>query len=158
MTGVSDYFAYLWLVPVSLFIIVPLCIGLGNLVLCLARVGRSTVVESPVKEEKREHQRFTPEGGNTVEVKMVGNSCTSICTGLLCDISKVGISLKELPLMFLDKVEQLTVIVRGYEEEHTLLVRPRWSLATDSGNQLGAQIEGASPGWNQFIKDVEAKQ
>lgn len=157
MAGVSEYFAYLWLVPVSLFIFVPLCIGLGNLVLSLARSGCPTE-KNPANEEKREYQRFIPEEGNTVEVKMVGNSCTSICTGILCDISKVGISLKELPLMFLDKVEQLTVIVRGYEEDHTLLVRPRWSLATASGNQIGAQIEGASSGWHQFLKDVEAKQ
>ena len=157
MTGVSEYFAYLWLIPVSIFIFVPLCIGLGNLAFSIMRLGR-TVEESPVQEEKREHQRFIPEKGNTVEVKMVGNSCTSICTGLLCDISKVGISLKEIPLMFLDKVEQLTVVVRGDEEEYTLLVHPRWSLATASGNQIGAEIEQASSGWNQFLKYIEAKQ
>lgn len=157
MTGVSEYFAYLWLVPVSLFLFIPLGLGMGNLLLSFTRMC-CPAETSPEKEEKRRHQRFIPEIGSSVEVKMVGNSCTSICSGLLNDISKVGISLKELPVMFLDRVEHLTVIVRGYGENHTLLIRPKWSLATASGNQIGAQIESASSGWNQFLQDLERKQ
>ena len=157
MLQITELLVWAWVLPLILVVAIPLLTSSGKCFVSLFRNYCSPVEKEEMIEEKRKHRRYSLKEGNCVEVRMGDNACSIICTGLLSDISRVGISLTEIPVMFLDRVERLTVVIRGYGEDHTLRIKPKWSVATVAGKQIGAEIESASAGWQQFLKTIESK-
>ena len=144
-----DLIIYLWLFPLAVLVLLPLVLSITGL---LHRLMRDFFFAAELTgREKRLHPRFIPYEGTFAEVS-VGDTT---CTGLVCNISRLGIGLKHLPDRFFDTVEELRVVIRGYGADHNLLVRPKWILATESGQQIGAEIDQAPPGWNQFLMQTE---
>lgn len=144
-----DLIIYLWLFPLVLLILLPLALSMIGLFLRV--MDKFFFAAELTGREKRLHPRFIPYEGTFAEVS-VGDTT---CTGLVCNISRLGISLKHLPDKISDRVEELRVVIRGYGADHNLLVRPKWILATESGQQIGAEIDQAPPGWNQFLMQTE---
>ena len=140
---------YLWLVPLALLILAPLAFSLLGFILRITRAFFFT--GHNVGREKRSHPRFIPYEGTFAEI----TAGDITCTGLVCDISRLGIRLKHLPDNLFHKMDKLTVVIRGYGVDHNLLIRPKWVAETESGKQLGAEIDIAPPGWNQFILQTE---
>jgi len=144
-----DYIVYVWMIPLFVFLFVPLAIALGGSVLYLSR--HYIFSGEALCDESRKHPRFVPQEEVTAEVSLG----ETIYTGLICDISKVGICLKNLPDILYNTMEQLTVTIRSYGEVYQLQVSPKWVLATVSGQQIGAEIDTSSQGWGQFIGRIE---
>ena len=144
-----DSNSYLWLMPLLLLILAPVTFTLLGFLLRLTRTFFFT--STRIGKEKRNHPRFIPYEGTFAEIK-AGNST---CTGLVCDISRMGIRLNHLPDKLLNKMDKLTVVIRGYGVDHSLLVRPKWVAETESGKLMGAEIDTPPPGWNQFLLQTE---
>ncbi len=144
-----DLITYLWLIPVFLLLLIPLAITMVGISRHLAR--RFLSIKEILGKEKRKHPRFDSCEG-TYAVITVGNKT---CTGFVCNVSKVGISLKGLPDMFSDKIDKLKVVIRDYGMDHKLLIEPKWMTVTESGNHMGAKIDTVSSGWNRFLIQTE---
>jgi len=144
-----DFIIYLWLLPLFILVLLPLTLSVTGFFL---RLTRTFFFADPLTgREKRQHPRFIPYKGTFAEITAGGTTCT----GLVCNISRLGISLKHLPDKFFDTVDELTVVIRGYGADHNLLVKPKWVMATKSGKQIGAEIDEAPPGWSQFLMQTE---
>ena len=140
-----DFIIYLFLLPVFFLLFLPLSLSLIGLLLCLTRSAFLT--GERVGKEQRKHPRFTPYEGTFAEI----SAGELTCSGLVCDISRLGISFKHLPDKFFDKMDKLKVVIRGYGVDHILLIKPKWVSVTESGKQIGAEIDDAPPGWSQFL-------
>ncbi len=140
-----DYIMYIWLFPVFFLLILPLSLTLIGFLLRLTR--SSFLTGERVGKEKRKYPRFTLYEGTFAEI----SAGELTCTGLVCDISRLGISLKHLPDKFFDKMDKLKVVIRGYGVDHNLLIKPKWVSVTESGKQIGAEIDDAPSGWSQFL-------
>jgi hypothetical protein len=144
-----DFVNYFWLLPLALFILVPL--GVTLIAYILRQTKAFFFTDNQVSKEKRNHPRFIPYEGTLAKI----TAGDTTYTGLVCDISRLGISLCHLPDKFLNKMDKLTVVIKGYGVDHNLLIRPKWIVKTESGQQIGAEIETPPPGWNQFILQTE---
>jgi len=98
------------------------------------------------EKEKRKHQRFASSEDTMAKVT-VGNTT---CTALVSNISQTGICLKHLPEIFSYKINKMSVVVRQYGVDYNLLVKAKWTELTESGKRIGAEINTASPEWNQL--------
>ena len=144
-----DLTIYLWLFPVFVLVVLPLTLAIGSFFLDLTR--RLAFSRKSSDKEKRKDQRFIPYEGAFAEI----TAGDTTCTGLVCNFSRLGISLKHLPDIFFNKMDKLTVVIRGDGVDQNLLVRPKWILDTESGRQIGAKIDTAPPGWRQFLMQTE---
>ena len=146
-----DLIFYLLISPVFFLLFLPLSLTLIGLLLRLTRSYFFT--GERIGKELRKHPRFTPYEGTFAEI----SAGELTCSGLVCDISRLGISLKHLPDKFLDKMDKLKVVIRGYGVDHNLLIKPKWVSVTESGKQIGAEIDDAPPGWSQFLHQSNRK-
>lgn len=144
-----DLITYLWLVPVFFILFIPLALTMVGFSRLLARrfLGSKRILG----KEKRQHPRFDSCEDTYAEI----TAGDTTCTGLVCNISKLGISLKHLPDVFSYKIDRLSVVIRDYGIDYNLLVKPKWVTITKSGNQIGAQIDKVSPGWSKFLIQTE---
>lgn len=140
-----DLIIVLWLLPFTFLLVLPLVLATIALFLLLTR--RYFFTGNMMGKEQRRHPRFIPYDGTFAEVS-IGEMR---CTGMVNDISRLGIGLKYLPDKLLEKMDRLTVVIRGYGVDHNLLVRPKWVLRTEAGKQIGAEIDTMPPGWIQFL-------
>lgn len=144
-----DLTIYLWLFPIFVLVFLPLALAICSFFLELTR--RLAFSRKSPDKEKRKDQRFIPYEGAFAEI----TAGDTTCTGLVCNFSRLGISLKHLPDIFFDKMDKLTVVIRGDGVDQNLLVRPKWILDTESGRQIGAKIDTAPPGWRQFLMQTQ---
>ncbi len=146
-----DLIIYLWLFPIALILIIPLALASANLPLTLLR----TFFRNPSKSEeheKRQHPRVVSPKDTVAEISVNGTTYTA----LVCNISRFGIQLKNLPEKLSHEIDKLTITVKQYGIiGHDLIVRPKWMLLTDSGYQLGAEIADAPAGWGDYILQTE---
>jgi len=73
------------------------------------------------------------------------------CTALVSDISRTGISPRHLPEIFSYKINKMPVAIKQYGIDCDLMVKTKWVTLAESGKQIGAEIDTASPGWNQLV-------
>jgi hypothetical protein len=145
----SIYVTYVLMFPILTFLVLPLLLGLLAFIVFL--VLRFVFRNEAYREEKREYARFVPRQDASAEIT-VGKIT---CNGLIGDISRMGICLKNLPDMVFGTMEQLTITVKAYDKAHRLSVSPKWLLVTASGSQVGVEIKDFSPSWEQFLSRVE---
>ena len=152
----SDIIIYLWLIPVFFLLFLPLIITAANIPLSLTRCF--FLKKNVSNKEKRKHQRFS--SCKDMFAKITVGEMT--CTALVSDISQMGISLKHLPDMFSYKINKLSIVIKQYGIDYNLMVKTKWVTITNSGKQIGAEIDTASPEWNQFLlqtaKEVQLRQ
>ena len=146
-----DLIIYLWLFPIALLLIIPLSLAAANLSLGMLHIF-SRKSDKISEQEKRQHPRVAS-SENTVAEITIGDTT---CTGLVCNISKFGIKLKNLPEVLSNEIDKITVTVRQYGIiGHDLTIMPKWILQTDSGYQMGAEIADAPAGWGDYLLQTE---
>lgn len=145
-----DLIVYFWLLPVFILVVLPLVLAIGGY--CIDLTRRLFFARDVSGKEKRKDPRFIPHEGAFAEI----TAGDTTCTGLVCNISRLGISLKHLPDIFFDKMDKLTIVIRGDGGDQNLSVRPKWVLNTESGKQIGAKIDNAPPDWRQFLMQTES--
>ncbi len=143
MLQYTDLIICFWLIPVPLFL--SFAQATAGFPLILPQYFFCT--EKTVDKEKRSHSRFSSYKDIYAEIT-VGDA---ICPALVSDISQMGISLKYLPDMFSYKINTLPVTIRQYGVDYKLLVKTKWVTRTESGKQIGAKIDMASPEWSQLL-------
>ena len=145
---------YLWFLPVTIWVLIPLTLSTIGLSLQLTNrllfIDEKNTAEISENENKRQHPRINI---SPIIVKVTDGDHFYAAT--VKNISRLGICLKNLPETLSNKADKLTVIIKGEEQNHhhTLCVQPVWAKAGDSGQKLGARIEMASPEWIKFIKN-----
>lgn len=149
MLNNPDLIIYLWLIPIFLFLILPLILAFGKFLLNLTR--RLAQDSKTKTKEKRLYPRISSLDNTVAEIFMGDTTCT----GLICNISKFGIKLKDIPEKFSDKFDKLTIVFRKYGVDHNLTIEPKWVSKTDSGQQMGAKIAAVPSGWGDFISHSE---
>ncbi len=140
---------YLWLIPVISLLLLPLVLPIDKLSRNIAHLFK----RKPAKmtADKRVHPRITFHE-DTIARIAIGDT---ICTGLVGNMSKFGISLKNLPEVFSEEIDKLTVVIRKYGVDHNLTIVPKWKAYTETGHQLGAEIAFATSGWEDFLVQTE---
>ena len=141
----------LWLLPVVVFFIIPLAIlvvavsmELASLMLAPSSIGKKVRTG---KREKRIDRRIHAD-----DLQVSVSDGIDMFSGLVCDISKLGICIMGIPEKMFSKAERLAVVVDGGSETFSLHVTPKWERDCQSGRQIGALIEYAPDGWGDFVR------
>jgi hypothetical protein len=138
-----------WLMPILFLFFIPLFLAIAAL---FQRSSKPVDFKEEISdEEKREYPRF-PTSRETVAKITVGNM---LCTGLVCNISKTGVSLKNLPKMISNEIDKLSVVISQYGVDYNLLLKPKWVELTESGKWIGAEVDSPSSDWSKFIRQTE---
>ena len=146
MSNYTDLIVYLWLVPILLLFPLALAVALVKI------SGQYVFLAGKItNEEKRQHSRLFSYK-DTVAKITVGDTT---CTGLVCNISKTGVSLKNLPEIISDEIDKLSVVISHYGIDYNLLFKTKWVKLTASGRRIGAEIDSASSDWSKFLLQTE---
>ena len=151
MNNTAALIVGLWILPVVLFVAVPLAVlvvsismQLASLMLTPASVRKKRLIS---KKEKRIDRRVHAD-----DLQVSVSDGIDMFTGLVCDISKLGICIMGIPEKMFGKSERLAVVVDGGSETFSLHITPKWEKKCQSGRQIGAFIEYAPDGWGDFVR------
>lgn len=145
MSYPTDLIVYLWLIPIFTFIFLPLALTTVALVKNLSQ--RFLVAKEMTSEEQRKHPRFSSSDDTFAKITVDDKTCT----GLVCNISKTGVSLKHLPEMISQEIDKLSVVIHHCGIDYTMLFKTKWTELTESGRRLGAEIDSTSTDWGQLL-------
>lgn len=156
----SEYFVLLWLIPVTLCILLPLAICFGWLA---ARFGRDlaarrfpfaeyfsrqhfVMAESP---RRRKEQRVSVQKQLVAEI----TDSVSTFTGLVANISRMGIGITGIEASMTESDRPLTVVIRNSPDQMQIIGRPRWRNSLQPGGKaMGMEITGPPAGWNEYVE------
>lgn len=75
--------------------------------------------------------------------------------GIVCDVSRFGLGIKDLPKKIDVNAQKMTIVVTSKKEHFKMRVRPRWSLQDGMRKKLGIEISNAPWGWTEFVMEFE---
>ncbi len=149
MSYPTDLIVYLWFIPIFTFIFLPLALATTALVKTLGQ--RLFVAREMSSKEKRKYPRFSSSNDTFAKITVGDKSCT----GLVCNISKTGVSLKDLPEMISHEIDKLSVVIHHYGTDYNMLFKTKWTELSESGRRLGAEIDSTSSDWSKFLLQTE---
>ena len=76
-------------------------------------------------------------------------------TGTVHDVSRVGISLDDIPSKMSSHAELLTVIVNGQGGHFKLKLKPKWENVAGRQKLVGGRIEQCPIAWTDFVMNFE---
>jgi len=79
-------------------------------------------------------------------------------TGTVMDISRVGMSLDQIPKTLDGNADILSVIIDGQGNHFKLLVKQKWEIESGKTKIIGGQIENSPWDWTEFIMGIEPDQ
>ena len=101
-------------------------------------------------EEHRKYHRMDVEGFNADISDGIG-----FFPGVISDVSRFGILMKDLPKRLDDSARKMTVVVSGHGKNFKMLVRPKWSRQTGLRKKVGFEIINSPWEWTQFVMKME---
>ncbi|MCB2181141.1 MAG: hypothetical protein KQH63_03835 [Desulfobulbaceae bacterium] len=149
---------YVWLVPVFLCLIIPIMVFMARLVSDLTTFGmayfrKSSTVPLGVRVvggesslEKRSHPRYCVPG-----IMADVSDGTHSCTGLVCNISRIGIGLMELPEKIMHEADRFSVIIKKQGSHYPMYLNPQWVDNTGPNLKIGGLIEHVPADWEDFV-------
>lgn len=151
MENISGYIAILWFVPAILFIGLPiasLLVWLGvQGILKIGRVLSSPKIAGPHISEKRKTDR--------IDVKHMRADISDglgTCSGLVENVSRMGLCIKNVPESLSISNALLSVVVRDQDTSYRVVARPRWEQWHPSGvKTIGAELASYPKNWNAFV-------
>lgn len=100
-----------------------------------------------IKNDTRKHERVAVEG-----IRADISDGRYSYTGLITNISTLGLCLKDVPEKLSASKSLLSIVVRGKSEEYRIVARPRWEQAqTNRGKTIGAEIASSPHSWGDFV-------
>ncbi len=75
--------------------------------------------------------------------------------GVVSDVSRFGIGLKDLPKKINMEAKRMTVVISGQGGHFKMYVRPKWSVAKGLEKDIGVEISNAPWGWTEFVMGFE---
>jgi hypothetical protein len=101
---------------------------------------------------KRRHQRME------VDNLMVDISDgRGFFTGTVCDLSRFGLMVDNIPKKLDEKAPHLSVVISGQGKHFKMKVRPRWFVRQSVGKKIGVELLNAPWGWTEFVMNLEPK-
>ncbi len=76
--------------------------------------------------------------------------------GFVTDISRMGLSMADLPKRLHGDAKIMTVVVSGQDCNFKMSVRPRWYTHGGVRKAVGAEILSAPWGWTEFVMGFES--
>lgn len=159
MLSLTEYFIYLWLLPVIIFIIFPLILSfLWLLKYCLKETaaGRipfvKTFLESYFTAEhglqQRQEKRLPPQ--EKIEVEVADGAIYS--KGVVTNFSQHGLCISGLSTLALASCSKLLVTVNDKASQFQFEAKPCWSRRNKlSAGTIGLFIQQPSPAWISYI-------
>jgi hypothetical protein len=147
----SDIMVCCWAVPILSLFFVSLYLAVTAVFHNMGQ--RFFLAREMSNEEKRRHPRFSISKDTFAKIT-VGDTT---CTGLVYNVSKTGVSLKNLPKMISNEIDKLSVVISQYGVDYNLLFRTKWVELTESGKQIGAEVDSTSADWSKFLRLIEKK-
>jgi hypothetical protein len=144
---------YLWFLPLSTWVLLPLALGAMGLSIKLVNqllfVNTVTDDNTTARSNRRRHSRFIP----APVVVSVSNGRQSY-PATLHNISRLGLCLQQMPEKLFQKTNRLTVLLKQHgRQAHTVQVRPVWAATDDAGQRIGVKIETTTRSWLNFVQD-----
>lgn len=157
MVIISEYIVVLWMLPVTVFLILPLCIFIMNLLFTSSRhmalklrdVSSNRHAGQPAAEarDSRKDQRIAVKGLRAD----ISDGITTY-NGLVANISKLGICLKDVPEKLSTSRSLLSIIIHSSSGNFKIVARPRWNqLQANSGKTIGVEIASSPDNWGDFV-------
>ena len=152
-----DLIVYLWLLPVVLLIIMPVLFKTGCMFFRMTTRGQAACEKEPVQPNNTADQM---ERRKSPRVKVIGvvaqvRGADDYCTAMVTDVSTFGLCLKNIPQALLDGAKKFKVIVNTHVDNFEMMIYPRWEKVLESGYLVGAEIENAPRGWNEYIAKMD---
>ncbi len=153
-----ELMVYVWLIPVFLFFILPGMIMVPHMVFqlaarCVTYFMRSATVSAQSRDVQNENsleKRRSPRCCVSGVVADVTDGINS-CTGLVCNISKIGIGLMDLPEKIMQKADKLSIIIKGHDGHYPMYLNPQWVDNKGSSLRIGGLIENVPTDWEIFV-------
>ena len=114
-----------------------------------SRLDENTYESLEENEEKRNHLRVVVEE-MTADVSDGDHSCT----GIVCNISKLGIGLMDLPETIIKKADKLSLIIRKEGVHYPMYLIPQWSDKNGSKVAMGGELENVPEDWGNFVTPI----
>lgn len=133
---------YLWLVPVFLFIILPLTILLAH---SIGRFSTKMVRILHLSEQRTDKRIYT-------DALLADLTNGKNIPGTTCNISSTGICIQNLPSSFKLNVNKLMVKLMARDKTFTLTIIPKWESLQDEVKSIGAIISNPPDDWLEFVK------
>ena len=154
----SSWIVSLWLVPVTLFIFIPLAICFCWLAIrCIKDL---VALKIPFYDYFANRFYLAAEGvQRRCERRMaLSERCTAVLSdgkntfvSLVANISQMGLCVMELPSTVPVAAGKLSVMIQVGSEVMTISADPRWLVAQEMGRVLGLRITDDNPTWNTFV-------
>ena len=77
--------------------------------------------------------------------------------GEVCDVSRFGLCMRDLPKRVNETSNRMTVVVSGNGKNFKMIVRPKWSQASGLRKTVGFEILNTPYEWTDFILRLEPK-
>lgn len=155
MNSYENIIAYLWLLPVTVLIVIPLFWSLFTWLYRVIQRTRLVEVEGCILEnagnlEKRNNQRIRLDEGHA---HIDGKS--DCCKIDVSDVSTNGICLKHIPEGMDLRSNSFMVMFRTPEQDYTFDAKPIWKKQTERGYVVGAEIIKAPYGWDNMLEGFD---
>lgn len=145
----SDIVVCCWAVPILTLFFVSLFLAITAL---FQNMGQRFFLSGEIlNEEKRKHPRFSTREDTFARIT-VGDTT---CTGLVCNISKTGVSFKNIPKIISNEIDKLSVVISQYGVDYDMLFKTKWVKPTESGERIGAEVDSSSSDWSKFLVLIE---
>ncbi|MFH1217846.1 MAG: hypothetical protein V1706_15235 [Pseudomonadota bacterium] len=160
MTYFQNFIVYLWFFPVLLFIMLPLAVSTGGIV-----VGVTTKAFTALKKNRAFGQEDRPKPQDALDkrkdprvvlsgAEVVVSDGFHSCSGFVCNISRFGMSLAGLPEKFYKEANKLSVVLKGQDRDYSMQLQPKWVRIVGS-QRIGGELENVSAGWSEFIDSFQ---
>ena len=155
-----DYIVYLWLIPVVLVIVIPAFFKAVCALYRMTESGQAACAREYARQKKstrisdrRKHPRVELIGA----VALV-NGTEEHCTGVVANVSRLGVCLKNLPQALLNKAEKFRVQVCTRAGDFDLIVSPRWEKLFAADYMVGAEIVKVPTGWEEYVHNLTRRK
>lgn len=158
MSTLSEYTSNVWIIPLAILGILPFVlfiIASVTRILKNKELNAKTAVPNITngktvqtnKDCARQHERIEVEG-----IRADISDGKSSYTGLITNVSKLGLCLKDVPENLSTSRSLLSVVVRSKTESYRIVARPRWEIPqNNTGKTIGAEIASCSSDWGDFV-------
>lgn len=155
----SEYIVILWFIPVTLFIVIPLSICFCWLAIrCVMDLadGEIPFIEYFSRRYyiKTEGVQKRREPRASIEKRLLADISDGInsFTGLVENISRMGLCIRDVPENISIANEFLSVVIRTGADEMQVVGRPCWQyLQQPKGRKIGLEITSSSSNWNDYV-------
>lgn len=157
MAILTEYIVLIWLLPATLFLLLPLCALITQVIFTAAKNTASQLRKLWIRQRRNKATNQTSELRKvsrkaTTELRAEISDGRSSYRGLVANISQEGVCIKDIPDTFSNSRKLLSIIVRTTTTHYRLVARPCWEKhEIDRGKTIGAEIAIAPDNWKDFV-------